>query len=401
MKSYRRLALILFGLLVAAAIAYAYMPRPVQVSVTLAGRGPMDVSVEEEGRTRVRERYIVTAPLPAYAPRLVLHVGDPVRAGQTLVVLRPLPPGALDTRTRAQAQARVDQTRAALQAARTNADAAQASADYAARELTRARSLSASGAVAQAAVEQAEAEARRTAAMLASARSSIDVAKYDLASAEAALRYSAGGTGDGGEKLPVTSPVAGAVLAVEHEDEGAVTTGQPLITVGDPHSLEVAVDVLSSDAVRIRSGTRVVFTRWGGDAPLEGRVRTVEPVAFTKVSALGVEEQRVLIIVDFTSPEKVWAALGDGYRLEARFVIWESADALRVPVSALFRSGDGWAVLAVRDGRIVEQAVQLGERGELYAEVLGGIAAGDAVITYPDDSLHPGDRAGIVQQRGD
>ena len=401
MKLYRRLALITLGLLIAAAIVYAYMPRPMQVSVTLATRGAMDVSVEEEGRTRVRERYIVTAPLPAYSPRLQLHVGDKVRAGQTLDVLQPLPPGALDVRSRAQAQARVDQTRAALQAARTNAEAAQASADYAAHERARAQSLRASGAVSQAAVEQAEAEARRSAAMLASARSSIDVAKYDLAAAEAALRYSAGGKAEGGERLLVTSPVDGVVLGVEHEDEGVVASGQPLVTVGDPHSLEVAVDVLSSDAVRIRPGTRVEFTRWGGDGPLEGRVRTVEPVAFTKVSALGVEEQRVLVIVDFTTPEQTWLALGDGYRLEARFVIWESKDALRVPVSALYQSGGGWAVLTVRDGRIVEQAVKLGERGELYAQVLDGLKQGDAVITYPDDSLIPGARAEIVRQRSD
>lgn len=396
MKLYRRLALAAAALLIAAAIVYAYIPSPVQVSVTAASRGAMDVSVEEEGRTRVRERYIVTAPVAAYAPRLELHVGDPVRAGQTLVVLQPMPPGVLDVRTRAQAEARVAQTRAALRAAETNADAAQAGADYAARELTRLKSLRQSGAVSQAVLDQADAEARRSAAMLASARSTIDVAKYDLASAEAALRFTVGERG--GEKVPVLSPVNGVVLAVQHEDEGVVASAQPLLTVGDPHSLEVAVDVLSSDAVRIRPGTRVEFTRWGGTAPIEGRVRIVEPVAFTKVSSLGVEEQRVNVIVDLTSPEKDWRALGDGYRLEARFVIWESKDALRVPTSALFRSGDGWAVLTVRGGRIAEQPVQMGERGDLYAQVLGGLAEGDAVITYPDDSLKVGERAAVIRQ---
>ncbi|MGE5625086.1 MAG: efflux RND transporter periplasmic adaptor subunit [Bacillota bacterium] len=398
MKLYRRLALAASALLVVAAIVYAYLPRAVQVSVTAASHGPMDVSVEEEGRTRVRERYIVTAPVAAYAPRLELHVGDPVRAGQTLTVLQPLPPGALDVRSRAQAEARVAQAHAALHAAETNADAARAGADYAARELVRLQSLRQTGAVSQAALDQADAEARRSAAVLASARSSIDVAKYDLASAEAALRYAAGERGS--EKVPVVSPVDGVVLAVEHEDEGVVASAQPLVTVGDPHSLEVAVDVLSSDAVRIRPGTRVEFTRWGGEAPLQGRVRIVEPVAFTKVSSLGVEEQRVNVIVDLVSPDKTWLALGDGYRLEARFVIWESKDALRVPTSALFQSGDGWAVLLVRDARIVEQPVKVGERGDLYAEVLDGLKEGDAVITYPDDSLKVGERAAIIRQRG-
>lgn len=400
MKLYRRLGLILLGLLVAAGIVYAYLPRPVQVSVTRISRGAMDVAVEEEGRTRVRERYIVTAPLAAYAPRLQLHVGDAVRAGQVLARLRPLPPGALDVRSRAQAEARVAQAEAALQAARTNADAAHAASEYSDQELARLKPLRASGAVSQSRFEQADAEARRNAAMLASARSAIEVAKYDLASAQAVLRYAAGTTGSD-ERVPVSSPVAGVVLAVQHEDEGAVAAAQPLLTVGDPHSLEVVVDVLSSDAVRIHPGTRVVFTRWGGDLPLEGRVRSVEPVAFTKVSSLGVEEQRVLVIADFTSPGRQWLALGDGYRLEARFELWESRDALRVPTSALFRSDESWAVLAVRDGRLVQQPVRVGERGDLYAEVLDGLAQDDRVVTYPDDSLQPGERAKVVQESGE
>lgn len=397
MKLYRHLALAGFALLIVAAIVYAYMPRPVEVSVTVVSRGAMDVSVEEEGRTRVRERYIVTAPLSAYAPRLELHVGDGVRTGQVLTELQPLPPGALDVRSRAQAEARVAQARAALRAAETNADASRAAADYASRELTRLKSLRASGAVSQAALDQADAEARRSAAMLASAQSSIEMAKYDLTSAQAVLRYAAG-TGGGSERVAVRSPVSGVVLAVLHEDEGAVSAAQPLLAVGDPHSLEVTVDVLSSDAVRIHPGTRVVFTRWGGDQPLEGRVRNVEPVAFTKISSLGVEEQRVLVIIDLTSPDRQWIALGDGYRLEARFEIWESTDALRVPTSALFRSGAGWAVLAVREGRLVQQPVGIGERGDLYAQVLGGIDEGERVVTYPDDSLLPGGRAKVVQE---
>lgn len=400
MKLYRRIALAAFALLIAGAIVYAYLPRPVQVSVTRVSRGFMDVSVEEDGRTRVRERYVVTAPVPAYAPRLPWDVGDSVRAHETLAMLSPLPPGALDVRTRAQAEARVAQARAALRAAETNADAAQADADFAAREQARLRKLRASGVMSQAALDQAETEAHRAAAMLASARSAIDVARYDLSAAVAALRFTAGAQA-ATEKVPLFSPVDGAVLSIEHQDEGAVAAGQPLLTVGNPHSLEVSVDVLSSDAVRLHPGGRVVFTQWGGEAPLKGRVRNVEPVAFTKVSSLGVEEQRVLVIVDFASPEKDWLALGDGYRLEARFIIWESKDALRVPVSALFRSGADWAVLLVKDGRIMRQPVRLGERGELYGQVLGGLSAGEVVVTYPDDSLKEGERADIVQTSND
>ncbi|HEX6549752.1 MAG TPA: HlyD family efflux transporter periplasmic adaptor subunit [Gammaproteobacteria bacterium] len=401
MKHYRRLVLIAVAVLIAGAIVYAYMPRPVEVSVTTISHGYMSVSVEEEGRTRVRERYVVTAPVSAYAPRLLLHVGDGVQTNQVLTELEPLPPGVLDVRSRAQAEARVAQARAALRAAQTNADAAQASAGYAARELQRLRSLKPSGAVSQAAVDQADAEARRTAAMQASAKSAIEVARYDLTAAETALRYTVGTRNPDGERVKVTSPVDGVVLAVNHEDEGVVGSGQPLLTVGDPHSLEVVVDVLSSDAVRIRPGTRVLFTRWGGDHPLEGRVRSVEPVAFTKISALGVEEQRVWVIADFVSPEKNWLRLGDGYRLDAQFLIWESKDALRVPSSALFRNGDHWQVMVVRDGRLALQTVQIGERGELYAQVLGGLAAGDEVVTYPDDTLRAGAHASIVSIRSE
>lgn len=400
MKHYRRLALVALALLVVGAIIYAYIPSPLQVSVTLVSRGPMEVSIEEEGRTRVRERYVVTAPVAAYAPRLTLHVGDSVHNGQKLTVLEPLPPGVLDVRSRAQAEARVAQARAALHAAQTNAEAAKASADFAEGDLKRTKSLRATGAVSQTVLDRAESEARRSEAMSASAKSSIEVARYDLTAAETALRYTVSGRG-GGERVPVTSPVDGVVLAVEHEDEGVVAPAQPLITVGDPHALEVTVDLLSSDAVRIHPGTRVIFTRWGGEAPLEGRARSIEPVAFTKISALGVEEQRVLVIVDIVSPAKEWTSLGDAYRMEAHFIVWASQDALRVPVSALFRSGDTWAVLAVDGGRLERRSLQIGERGDLYAEVLGGLKEGDMVITYPDDSLREGERAKVVETRSE
>jgi len=398
-KIYRRAALVLLALAIAGAIIYAYVPSPVGVAVTRASRGAMQVSVEEEGRTRVRERYVVTAPVAAYAPRIELHVGDSVTANQVLALLEPLPPGVLDVRSRAASEARVAQAQAALNAARKQADAARAGAQFAAAELARLRRLHAGGLISQSALEQAESEAQRTAATLAAANSSIEVAKYDLVAAQTALRYSVGARTRDGERVPVRSPVDGVVLAVSHENEGVVAPGEALLTVGDPHALEVIVDLLSSDAVRVHPGTRVVFTRWGGDQPLAGRVRCVEPVAFTKISALGVEEQRVLVIVDLVSPENLWRRLGDGYRLEARFIVWESDKVLRVPSSALFQSGRGWAVLAVRKGRLLLQPVKLGERGELYAQVLGGLKAGEAVVTYPDDSLRAGERARIISSR--
>ncbi|MDE1983873.1 MAG: efflux RND transporter periplasmic adaptor subunit [Gammaproteobacteria bacterium] len=398
MKNLRRLILLVVAVLIIGGIVYAYLPQAVHVSVTTVSRGPMEVSIEDEGRTRVQERYVVTAPVSAYAPRLDFHVGDSVRAGQILALLEPLPPGVLDVRSRAEAQARLAQAKAALHAAQTNSDAARAAADYAQREFLRSRELMNTGAVSQAMLDQAESEARRNTALLASARAAIDVARYDVAAAETALRYTTAlARNMGGEKVPVTSPVDGVVLAVDHQNEGVVSPAQPLITVGDPHSLEVTVDLLSSDAVRVRPGTRVVLTRWGGTRPLEGRVRNVEPVAFTKISALGVEEQRAWVIVDITSPQKEWSRLGDAYRLEAHFIVWSAADVVRVPTSALFRRSGSWAVLAVASGRLVERVVKIGERGDEFAQVLDGLSPGDAVVTFPDDSLRPGDRAKIVE----
>lgn len=400
MKNLRRLMLLGLATLVIGAIVWAYLPQPVRVSVTVVSKGPMDVSIEEEGRTRVRERYLITAPVSSYVPRLEFRVGDTVRAGQTLAVLEPLPPGVLDVRSRAEAQARVAQAKAALQAAETGADAAKAGADYADRELARVQALRKSGAVSQTTMDQAESQARQDTALLASAKARIEVARYDLAAAETSLQYNtARARSSGGERVPVKSPVDGAILAIEHEDEGVISAAQPLLTVGDPHLLEVAVDLLSSDAIRISAGTHVVFTRWGGTHPLEGRVRNVEPVAFTKVSALGVEEQRVLVIVDITSPKSEWTTLGDAYRLEARFIVWEAKDVLRVPSSALYRRGDSWAVLAVVDGRLVERVLKIGERGDDFAQVMDGLEPGDAVVTFPDDSLRAGERAEVIESQ--
>jgi HlyD family secretion protein len=239
------------------------------------------------------------------------------------------------------------------------------------------------------------AEAERADAMLKSARAAVDVARHELDAARTALRYSAASGPAATERIRVVSPVSGRVLSVLREDEGVVAAGTPVLAVGDPRSLEVFVDVLSSDAVRIRPGMDVWLERWGGDAPLEARVRTVEPTAFTKVSALGVEEQRVRVVADLVSPPEAWSRLGDGYRVEARFVIWHDDDALRVPHSSLFRVGEGWAVFVVDEGRAVRRRVSVGQRGALHAQVLEGLSAGQTVITYPDDRLADGTRVGV------
>ncbi len=230
-------------------------------------------------------------------------------------------------------------------------------------------------------------------AALRSANHAVVVARYELQAVQTALDYSAGTAAVSPmNRVPVKSPVSGKILEIPHECAGPVTTGQPLVVVADPALLEVVVELLSADAVRVRPGTRVAFARWGGEGALEGRVRTVEPSGFTKVNALGVEEQRVNVIVDFTSPPEVWGTLGDGYRVEARFTIWEDAEVLQVPMSSLFRQNDGWALFTVEDGRAHVRSVAIGQRTGLVVQVLEGVKAGTKVVNHPSDAVRDGVR---------
>ncbi|MBK6743558.1 MAG: HlyD family efflux transporter periplasmic adaptor subunit [Hydrogenophilales bacterium] len=383
-----RIALTLIALALAAALAWGFMPKAVPVETEAAAKGRLAVTVEEEGKTRVRERYVVSAPVAGYARRIDLKVGDPVSVGQVLAVLEPTRSADLDPRSRAQARASVSAAEAAWQAARDQARAAASAAELASQNLTRTQALSGQKFVSQAAVDQARTEQQRAQAAHAAAEQSVNVARYDLEAARATLMQA--GASVGGGSLNVVSPVAARVLKVVHESEGSVAAGQPLIEVGNPDTLEVEVEVLSTSAVKIAPGTRVHLDRWGGDQPLEGRVRVVEPTGFTKISALGVEEQRVRVIVDIVAPREQWARLGDGYRVEAAFVIWEGRDILTAPTSALFRHGNDWAVFVVEGGRAVLKPVRIGQRNGLRAQVLSGLNASEAVITHPDDKIAAG-----------
>ncbi len=383
-----RIALILLALAIVAALAWGFMPKAVPVETEAAAKGALAVTVEEEGKTRVRERYVVSAPVAGYARRIALKVGDAVAAGQVLAALEPTRSADLDPRSRAQAQARVSAAEAAWQAARDQAKAANSAADLARQNLARTQALSGQKFVSQAAVDQASTEQQRAQAARDAAEQSVNVARYDLEAARAALMQA--GAPAGKSVVNVTSPVAARVLKVVHESEGSVAAGQSLIEVGNPETLEVEVEVLSTSAVKIAPGTKVLLDRWGGDKPLEGRVRVVEPTGFTKVSALGVEEQRVRVIADIVAPREQWTRLGDGYRVEAAFVIWEGKDILTAPTSALFRNGNDWAVFVAEGGRAVLKPVKIGQRNGLRAQVLSGLNAGEAVITHPDDKIAAG-----------
>ena len=394
----RHLGLVLLAAVLVAAIGYGFWPRPVAVDVVSVKRAPLQVTVEEEGKTRVVDRFIISAPVPGYMRRIELKVGDSVTREQVLVKIEPLRSVILDPRSRAEAQARVAAAQAALQAAQEDVEAAQAEADYAAAQLQRYRLLVPKGYVSLEALQQAEAAARRTRARRISAEFAVQVAQHELEAARTALRYSvAQGEKKTMETALVQAPVDGRVLKVTRESEGVVQAGEALLEVGDPSSLEVVIDVLSADAVRIAPGTRVLFERWGGGAPLEGSVRRVEPTGFTKISALGVEEQRVLVLADFASPLEQWKRLGDGYRVEARFILWEGQDVLQVPASALFRHREDWAVFVAENGRARLQPIEVGHRSGLAAEVVSPLREGDLVIVHPDDSIE--DRARISVRR--
>ncbi len=391
-----RLGILLLGLLVVAGLVYGFLPRPVPVDIAVAGKGPMAVTVEEEGVTRVMDRYVITAPMTGYVRRIGLKVGDAVAKGQVLAVLEPARSDALDPRRRAQARAQVSAAEAKLAAARENARAATADAQLARKELQRADKLAQENFLSQSAMDQARTNVSRSEASQRAAAHQVNVARFELDSARAALtRSEALQAGKAAETMDVRAPVAARVLKVEHESEGTVQAGQPLLDIGDPEALEVDVELLSTDAVRIVPKSRVIIEHWGGDKPLQGVVRVVEPAGYTKVSALGVEEQRVHVIVDFTSPRRLWQRLGDGYRVETKFVVWEGADVLQIPASALFRHNGGWAAFVVRDGRAQLRPVKLGHRNGLKAEVLQGIKAGEQVIIHPDDKVRDGGRVRV------
>ncbi len=399
MKWKRKIIVISVAALVVLAILYGFLPKPVTVDFARLKRGPMAVTVDEEGKTRVIDRFEISAPVAGFARRIELDVGDAVKKGQVVAELEPLRSEVLDPRSHAEATARVSAARAALSAAEESARAAKAEADYAEAEFDRISNLYGGGYVSADRFDRAEADHRRAQANLQSANFSVKVAKFELDAARTALRYSAAGNGaEGRETVLLKTPVDGRVLKVLHESEGKVEAGEVLIAIGNPRTIEVEVDVLSDDAVRIKPGMRVLFDRWGGEEPLEGEVKRVEPAGFTKISALGVEEQRVLVISGITSPPEEWERLGDGYRVEASFIIWEGEDVLQIPESALFRHADGWAAFVVENRKARMRAVELGHRSGLSAEVVSGVEAGETVITHPSDTIEDGTHVRLRQR---
>jgi HlyD family secretion protein len=379
----RRLVWAAVGVAALLVVILLLRPSPVEVQVAEVTRGPLETTVDAEGVTRVRDSYQVAAPVGGRLERLALREGDAVSAGAVVARLHPVP---LDARTAGEGRARVAAAEAMVREAGARADQAARAYEQAQRGFTRARTLGAAGAVSDEAVEMAEMEATVAGRELEAARSRAVAAAAEMAAARAALL-----DGDGGAAAAATvvrAPAAGRVLRVHARSEQVVAAGTPLLELGDAAGLEVAVEVLSSDAVAIRPGAPMRLVDWGGGEVLHGEVQRVEPSAFTRVSALGVEEQRVLVVGSLAAAPP----LGDGYRVDARIVTWSAEDVVRVPASALFRTGERWEVFVVDDGRARRREVAIGRRGEAGAEVVGGLAPGERVIVFPSDRIEDGGR---------
>lgn len=380
------------AILVVVVLVLAWLPDPVAVDVAQAQRGKLAVTVREDGRTRVKDRFLVSAPVMGNLSRMELRAGDRVEEGAIVARLVPLASPLLDARSRAEADARLSTALAAQQQAEAAVSRMQVAHDYATKELEHQRTLAKKGASAEKIVERAEMEVRATAEELASARFGASVAAHQVEMARVILRRADAGERGRTEQLELRAPVAGVVLRVLQESEGVVQPGLPLVELGDAKALEVVVDVLTSDASRIQPGARVTIDRWGGEATLSGHVRVVEPSAFTRVSALGVEEQRVNVLIELTTPYETWRALGDGYRVEATITLLEVADALLVPEMAVFRDREKWAVYVVRDGRAQLVHVGVGQRNGHAVEITQGLKAGDTVIVHPGEKIVAGVR---------
>jgi HlyD family secretion protein len=377
------------GLLLLSLVAWGLWPKPVIVETGVAARGPLTVRVSEEGKTRVRNRYVVAAPVAGKMRRVPFKPGDEVKAGDTLLTtIEPVAPPLLDPRARAQAEAAISMHEASRKQASELLEARAAASKMAQAELERVRSVTRSGTMSQSDRDRAEMEASMKSADVRAAEFSLQVIDYELAQARAALERPA--TVTAGNLVEVKSPVSGRVLKVMQESEMVVAPGTQILEVGDPADIEIEAEILSRDAVTIRPGDSVEIEQWGGDKPLTGRVRRIEPAAFTKISALGVEEQRVYVLSDLVDIPDAARALGDRYRVEVRVAVWHADDVLVVPAGAMFREGNEWKTYVYRDGTARLTTVEAGHSDGRRTEILSGIETGDEVLLHPPDTVKDG-----------
>lgn len=388
----RRMAVVAGILAIAALVIWAVMPAAVPVETAPVTRGRFVASVDEDGKTRVRERYVVAAPLAGRLDRIRFKAGDQIKVDDAVAMITPSPAPLMDPRTHREVEERLGAAEANVERAKAVVERARAQSSQANTDLNRTKTLADRGAATAQALEHAELAVRLADRDLRAAEFLDHAAEHELSQMRALLaRYSADSNANGpAESWNVAAPVSGVVLRVAQESETIVQPGTPLLDIGDPHDIEIVVDVLSTDAVEISPGADVTIVHWGGQAALSGRVRRVEPAAFTKVSTLGVEEQRVNVLVDITSPAEQWAKLGDAYQLDAQIAVFTQDDAAIIPAGALFRRGDQWNVFVVKNGRAQIREVRVIRRSGRLAAIASGLDEGDIVIVYPSDRVTSG-----------
>ncbi len=380
----KRALLLLLALATIALVVISFLPSPLQVETTSVKRGPLQVTIDEEGETRAHDRFVVAAPVAGQLARIELHEGDSVKRGQVVALLHPLP---LDPQRREEALARIQGAEASQREAEQRAEHARADFEQAERERIRAERLARDGLVSTQTLEQAKSYAQACASELDAAKFRVSSSAADVRVTKAALMAIEAERNAAAQRVELRAPVAGRVLRLLEQSERAVAAGTALLTLGDAKKLEIVVAVLSTDAVKVKPGMAVRLVDWGGEQELRARVRMIESSAFTKVSALGVEEQRVNLLADFVDPP---GALGDGYRVEARIVIWESADVVKIASRALFRQGEGWAVFVIEGGKAKRRSVQIGHRGAVETEIVNGLEEGEIVVLHPTNELSEG-----------
>lgn len=389
------LAVILTGL--GAAALWALWPSPIPVDAAPVSRGPMEVTLEDEGISRIRDVYTVSAPLVGKVKRARLRVGDPVARAETIVAsIEPVEPAFLDLRSLQISDAAVEAARAAVDLAEAQLRQARAQAEFSRTELQRTRQLAARQATTERALDQAQLNLATAEATQASASASLDLRRHELEQAQA-QRIQPGD--QAGRRsaccIDIRAPADGRVLRLAVESEQVVQPGQPLLDIGNPGELEIAVDMVSRHAVRVPMNAQARIENWGGEGALQARVTRIDPTALTKVSALGIEEQRVKIVLELAEPRERFIRLGHGFRVIVRVVVWRGEDVLTVPLGALFRHGDNWAVYALENGRAVRRIVQIGERSLREAQILSGLAANDRIVLHPSDRLSDGARISV------
>jgi len=375
------------------AMIVSFKPRPVPTDIGVAQTGSMRTSIREEGETRVEDIYTLSSPIAGHLRRINLEVGDKVVEGQTIVAeIEPLDSDFLDPRSEAQAKAEVNTAESALKLAKAELKQAQVELDFAKSEYDRIRSLHQTGTASQRDLDNSERLFKSRRAVYATVQAALQMRKFELERVKAILMSPVQSQAHrtSCECLKLYAPISGTILKVITESEGVVQAGTPLLDIGDPSQLQIVAELLSMDAVKVEAGGLVAIENWGGKTALEGKVKRIDPVGFSKVSALGIEEQRVNVIIDLVSPHESWSRLGHGYQVDVAIVLWQGSDVLQVPLTAIFREGTNWSIFVVEEGIVTKRSLQVGQINSHTAEIKKGLGTGEQFIVYPSDRIYEG-----------